>query len=79
MPDVNEIIDDEFTITYYSGGRFRLCLDTSDPGKLPRFRQAIDCVEAILGIAKVECASLDDEREQEFANRMEQDFELQHP
>jgi hypothetical protein len=40
--------DDEFTIEYYDGGRFRLCLDTSDPAKIPRFRQALDCIEGIL-------------------------------
>jgi hypothetical protein len=68
--------DDDFTVAYYEGGRFRLCLDTSDPGKLPRFRQAIDCIEAILKITKPEPA-LDDDREQDFANRMERDFELQ--
>lgn len=28
--------------------RFRLCLETADPDKIPRFRQALDCCEAIL-------------------------------
>lgn len=39
---------EDFIIEYYEGGRFRLCLDTSDPGKIPKFREAIDCIEAIL-------------------------------
>jgi hypothetical protein len=44
--------DDDFTAAYYEGGRFRLCLDTSDPGKIPGFRKAIDCIEAILKLPK---------------------------
>jgi hypothetical protein len=39
---------EDFTIEYYEDGRFRLCLETSDANKIPKFRQAIDCVERIL-------------------------------
>ena len=44
--------DEDFTIWYFEGRRFRLCLDTSDPSKIPRFRQAIDCIEAVLKLPK---------------------------
>ncbi len=44
--------DDDFTIEYYEDGRYRLCLDTSNPDKLPRFRQAIDCIEKILKLPR---------------------------
>jgi hypothetical protein len=41
MTDASE----DFAVEYYEGGRFRLRLDTSDAGKIPKFRQAIDCLE----------------------------------
>ena len=44
--------EDDFTVSYYQDGRFRLCLDTSDPTTIPRFRQALDCIEAILKLPK---------------------------
>jgi hypothetical protein len=43
---------EDFTIAYYEDGRFRLCLDTADPSKLPKFRQAVDCIEAILKLPR---------------------------
>jgi len=52
--------DDEFTIEYYEDGRYRLCLDTSNPDKLPRFRQAIDCIEKILRLPKYPTRQADD-------------------
>ena len=40
--------DDDFTVEYFADGSFRLCLHTADPNKIPRFKQAVDCVEGIL-------------------------------
>lgn len=50
--------DDELTVECYASGRYRLCLDTSDPSKIPRFREALDCIEAMLKLSSRHCAHL---------------------